>query len=136
MGEPHVISALVAKRAELAGQMVDLDRQKAAVKAQLRHVDHTLAIFGYADPPRDIPPKRPHVYRFKRRELPKFIRQIEAEESGQTNRVIALRVMELKDWDAGDRELVRKVTESVKGAKNWQNRRARRYALPLPIPAP
>lgn len=132
MGEPHVISALVAKRAELAGQMVDLDRQKVALKAQLRHVDHTLAIFGYADPPRDIPPKRPHVYRFKRRELPKLIRQIEAEESGRTNRAIALRVMELKDWDTDDRELVRKVAESVKSAKNWQSRKAKRYGLPMP----
>lgn len=131
MGEPHVISALVAKRAELAGRMLDLDKQKAALKAQLRHVDHTLAIFGYSDPPRDIPPKRPHVYRFKRNELPRLIRRIEAEGEKLTNRDIALRIMEGKGWDASDRDLVAKVAESVKSAKNWQSRRERTRVLTI-----
>ena len=91
MGEPHVISALVAKRAELDGQCIALDKQKAKLRAEINHIDHALAIFGYKDPPRAIKPKQHKVYRFKRRELSMLIRQFE----GGTNRDIALRVR----WD-------------------------------------
>lgn len=125
MAETHVISALIAKRAELSGKLVDLDRQKAALRAQLRHVDHTLAIFGYGDPPRDIPPVRPKVYLFKRRELAIFIRELARDGSGLTNREAALQLIARKGWDTGDADLVRRVTESVKSAKEYQRRQSR-----------
>ena len=54
MGQPLVIYALVAKRAELSGQVLDLERQKAVLKAQLQTIDEALAIFGYARSPDDI----------------------------------------------------------------------------------
>jgi hypothetical protein len=56
MGQPLVIYALIAKRAELSGQVLDLERQKATLEDQLSHIDHALAIFGYAKPPSDIKP--------------------------------------------------------------------------------
>jgi len=126
MAETHVISALVAKRAALAGQMLDLDKQKAALRVQLGHIDHTLAIFGYGDPPRDIKPKLPKVYRFKRRELPRLMGDAKRELGEVTNKAVALYVMVAKGWDADDADLVRKVTDSVKSAKNWQSRSAHR----------
>jgi hypothetical protein len=122
MNQPHVISALVAKRAELSGKLIDLDRQKAALRAQLRHVDHTLAIFGYGDPPHEIAPVRPKVNRFKRRELATFVMGLEREGVKLSNRDAALRMIGAKDWDAGDAHLVRVVTEAIKKAKNWQSR--------------
>lgn len=125
MAETHVISALVAKRAELSGKLIDLDRQKAAIRAQLRHVDHTLAIFGYGDPPRDIPPVRPKAYLFKRRELAIYVRELKRDGSTLTNREAALQMIARKGWDAGDAELVRKVTEGVKSAKEYQRRQSR-----------
>ena len=128
MGTTFVISGLVAKRAELAGRMEDLERQKAKLRAELRHIDHSLAIFGYKDPPRDIKPIRPKDYRFRRRELWMLIREIESEAvSKPANREIALTIMERKGWDIHDRELVAKITDSVKSAKNWQNRKRRRF---------
>lgn len=125
MSQTHVISALIAKRAELSGKLVDLDRQKAALRAQLVHVDHTLAIFGYGDPPRDIPPVRPKTYLFKRRELAIFVRELARDGAKLTNREAALALIARKGWDASDAELVRKVTEGVKSAKNWQSRATR-----------
>lgn len=125
MGEPHVISALAAKRAELAGKMLDLDRQKAALKAQVGHIDHSLAIFGYRDPPRDIPPVRPKVYRFRRRELAIFVRELARDGAKLTNREAAVQLIARKGWDAADLGLVRKVADSVKSAKNWQARSSR-----------
>ncbi|TIS89703.1 hypothetical protein [Mesorhizobium sp.] len=118
MGQPLVIYALVAKRAELSGQVLDLERQKA-VLIELGHIDAALAIFGYAKPPYDIKPKVTAVRLFKRNELARLLRK----DSGQgTNREIALRVIEAKGWDAADSALVAKVTESVKGAKKWARR--------------
>lgn len=42
-----------------------------------------------------------------------------------TNREIALAIIAYKAWDIGDRDLVAKVADSVKSAKNWANRKAR-----------
>lgn len=124
MAETHVISALVAKRAELSGQCENLEREKAKLRAQIRHIDHSLAIFGYRDPPRDIKPKRPKVFRFARRELSMLLRRFERDDL--TNREIALQIMEFKGWNTDDRELAAKVAESVKSAKNWRSRKERR----------
>lgn len=123
MAETHVISALVAKRAELSGLMLDLDRRKAALRSQINHIDHSLAIFGYKDPPRAIKPVVPKVYRFERRELPRLMRQFAPE--SVTNRDAALAIIAHKGWNAEDRDLVAKVTESVKSAKNWASRKRR-----------
>ncbi|TPJ33390.1 hypothetical protein [Mesorhizobium sp. B2-8-3] len=121
MGEPIVIHALVAKRAELSGQVLDLDRQKAVLKAQLQTIDEALAIFGYARSPHDIKPRRAANRLFKRNELARLLRR----DGGQgTNRETALRLMAVKGWDVADRELADKVTDSVKGAKKWQRQQA------------
>jgi hypothetical protein len=127
MSETHVISALVAKRAELTGMMLDLDRRKAALKSQVRHIDHSLAIFGYRDAPRDIRPVVQKVYRFERRELPRLMRQFAL--TGVENRDVALAIIVHKGWDASDRDLVAKVADSVKSAKNYVSRKARAVQL-------
>lgn len=121
MGEPHVISALVAKRAELDGLRLALRQQGAHLKDQIAHVDHVLAIFGYKDLPEAIKPKQHKVIRFKRRELSMLIRQFE----GGTNRDIALRIIEHKGWDGEDLDLVAKITDGVKSAKQYRARMAR-----------
>ncbi|MEC5324867.1 hypothetical protein VSX60_16710 [Aurantimonas sp. A3-2-R12] len=112
---------MVAKRAELDGQSIAFDKQKAKIRADIRHIDNALAIFGYRDPPRAIKPKQHKTYRFKRRELSMLIREYE----GGTNRDVALRIIQRKDWDAEDRELVAKISDSVKSAKQYQARMAR-----------
>lgn len=123
MSETHVISALVTKRAELSGMMLDHDRRKAALRAQMNHIDHSLAIFGYKDPPRAIRPIPPKVYRFERRELPRLMRQFAL--PGVENRDVAMAIIANKGWDVGDRDLVAKVADSVKSAKNWISRKTR-----------
>lgn len=127
MSETHVISALVTKRAELSGMMVDLDRRRAALKAKMNYIDHSLAIFGYRDPPRAIKPKAVKVYRFERRELAQLMRMYALE--GVTNPDAARGIAKHKGWDADDRELIAKVADSVKNAKNWQCRKVRAVQL-------
>tara|TARA_R110002110_G_scaffold37601_5_gene124046 strand:+ start:1995 stop:2426 length:432 start_codon:yes stop_codon:yes gene_type:complete len=102
----------------LDGQSIALDKQKARLRADIRHIDNALAIFGYRDSPRAIRPKQAKTYRFKRRELSILLRQYE----DGTNRDIALRIIEHKGWDADDRELVAKIADSVKSAKQYRAR--------------
>ena len=45
MGEPHVISALSNKRAELAGIVSQLERQLGQQRANLAHLDATMRLF-------------------------------------------------------------------------------------------
>ncbi|GLR46006.1 hypothetical protein GCM10007880_65240 [Mesorhizobium amorphae] len=91
---------------------------------QLAYIDHTLAIFGYEGNPADIQPKGKHAYRFKRRELPRLMRKIEAEGVKLTYRETALRIIEAKGWNAANGALVTKIIECVKSQKSWRRRRA------------
>ena len=58
MGEPHVISALSNKRAELAGIVSQLERQLGQQQAALAHLDATMRLFDPDIRPNKIRPKR------------------------------------------------------------------------------
>jgi hypothetical protein len=47
MSVPHVITALARKRAELAGDLVKLDKRRAGITARIAHVDAALRESGY-----------------------------------------------------------------------------------------
>lgn len=98
MADSHAIAALVHKRAELSGMILDLDRQRAALRSQMHHVDHALAILGYGKPPRDIRPKQPKTNRFQNRELSIFLRELARDGERLTNREAALRMIAKKGW--------------------------------------
>ena len=51
MTEPHVVSALKAKRAELAGEIELTTRQLQALRTALEHLDATLCLFDPAAVP-------------------------------------------------------------------------------------
>lgn len=59
MGNSHAISALVEKRAEIAGLILDLERQVGIHRAALLHLDATLKLLD--------PTIKPHVIRAKHR---------------------------------------------------------------------
>ena len=45
MAQPHIISALIAKRAELAGLITDCQRRQEHARADLAYLDATLRMF-------------------------------------------------------------------------------------------
>ncbi len=47
MAEPHVVTALVAKRAELSGELAKLDERRTAIKAHIANLDAVLRLFCY-----------------------------------------------------------------------------------------
>lgn len=65
MAETHLISGLVTKRAELAGELAKLRRQIDALQADIIAVDRVLGIVGYSKAPSAIKPieRRPVGYR-------------------------------------------------------------------------
>lgn len=58
MSEPHVVSALRAKRAEVSGHVADLERKLARHRASLANLDATIRLFAPGLNPDTIPPKR------------------------------------------------------------------------------
>jgi hypothetical protein len=55
MAESHVVSALVAKRSEVAGLIADLERKIAQQRADLVHVDAVLGLYAPELEPNSIP---------------------------------------------------------------------------------
>ena len=60
MGEPHVISALRDKRAEISGEILKLEKDIAQRRAKLMHLDATLKLFAPDMVLHTIRPKRPN----------------------------------------------------------------------------
>jgi hypothetical protein len=58
MAESHVVSALVAKRAEIAGVIARTERQLGQFRADLVHLDATLRLFASGLEPKTIPAKK------------------------------------------------------------------------------
>ena len=115
MSDPHVITALERKRAELAGDLKKLDKQRASIKARIAHVDATLKLFGYEHNPAEIAPVVRHARLFRRSELKRLVREFLREnDSTVPNKAIATYVCQRKGWNAADDELVGRITQSVK----------------------
>jgi hypothetical protein len=58
MAEPHVVTALRAKRAEISGHVHDLERKLARHRASLAAIDTTIRLYAPELNPDSIPPKR------------------------------------------------------------------------------
>ena len=58
MAGSHVVSALVSKRAEIAGMIARTQQQLGQFRADLAHVDATIRLFAPAMKPETIPAKR------------------------------------------------------------------------------
>lgn len=114
MGEPHVISALSNKRAELAGIVNQLERQLEQQQANLAHLDATMRLFDPDIRPNKIRPKqqRARSIWFRPGECLRLIYDALREAAQpMTTRQLAERIMRVKAMPTADdrqRELVQK----------------------------
>jgi hypothetical protein len=60
MAEPHVITALVGKYRQLSGKLLVCERDAAAIRADLAHLDAAIRLFKADYDTGSIPPKRPY----------------------------------------------------------------------------
>jgi len=116
MTEPHVISALVRKRAELAG---DIENAQADIKRMIRELeglDQTILLFDGDYRIEAIRPKafRPPEDWSKRGEMTRILLGI-LRQAGEplTSRDIALQLVAERALDTGDQKLLRLMTKRV-----------------------
>ena len=117
MAEPHVVSALRAKRAEISGHVHDLECKLARHRTNLANIDATIRLFAPELNPDSIPPKR--TYRrtryFAKGELSRRILSVLREASGKpmTTAAITSAVLADKGFPVGEGALSEAVTDMV-----------------------
>lgn len=123
----HVISALIAKRVELAGIIAELEQQLAQYRADLTHIDAALRLFGSQIDPESIRPKRRYrrTRYFARNELSRLCLDVLREAEGELilTDEIAGRVMARKGFDATDPALRAVIRDQVGSALKALRRR-------------
>ncbi len=117
MAESHVVTALVAKRAELSGDLERLYERRDAIKAHVAHLDAVLRLFCYRGDPAKIKPRRKRNWIFRRGELQRMVIDIERDATAPLHKEeIALEVMSRKVWSP-DPDLLETVSDKVKDVR-------------------
>ncbi len=117
MADPHVISALRAKRAEVAGVVEKLERRLEQHRADLVHLDSVLRLLQPDHDPSEIKPKRAYIRRtryFAKSELPRLCLAALREAKGllPTDQIAAV-VIATKGFDVGDATLRTAIRDQV-----------------------
>src|ERR1044071_4595864 len=103
----HAISRLIAKRAEIAGMVAELEEELNQCRADLTHIDGALRLLSVDLDPETIQP-RPRRYKqthyFGRNELSRLCMEMLRLTDGEplTSEEITLRIMTAKGLDARD----------------------------------
>lgn len=118
MSESHAISALRRKRAELSGELVELETRRRALSTKISHVDETLKLMGFEGNPNDIPARRKRGWIFKRGQLQRIVFSVLRDAEGPIqNREIAAQVIYSMGWDTQDEELEALIAGKVKDVR-------------------
>ena len=123
MAEPHVVSALREKRAEISGVIEEMERRIAQHRADLVHVDAVLRLYVPDLEPDSIAPKavRRRNDWFRPGELARMVLDIlRTAPAPLSTREIAVQVMERRSLDTGDGRTVQLVTKLVHNAVTRQ----------------
>ena len=125
MADSHVISALRAKRGELAGQIDALQDQLREAMIAVDHVDCTLRLF---DPnidldeikPKPLPPRH-HAFKGQ---VSRAILAMLRQDGPQDARTITLRLMTERELNVSDKALAKAMQKRIGAAlRNLRERR-------------
>jgi hypothetical protein len=123
MAESHVVSALVAKRSEVAGQIADLERKIAQQRADLVHIDAVLGLYAPELEPDRIPSgavRRRNGW-FKSGELVRMVLDtLRVAPAPMPTRDIAVAVMARRGLDPADMHTARLIGKLVNNALTRQ----------------
>ncbi len=126
MAESHVVSALVSKRAEIAGLIARTEQQLGQFRADLVHLDATLRLFAPGVEPKTIPAKRIRQADlwFEHGELPRRVLDALRRAGKPIHAPDVVRaVMIDKGLDPADRQSFARVQWKVRDILNRLNRR-------------
>ena len=114
MAEPHVLSTLKTKRAEIEAHIHLAEKRLKQAKHDLAHVNATIRLFEARTEPRQFPAYVRLTTIFKRGEITRYIQAAaEASPDGIDSRQVAARIIADKGWDATDRALAVSIAHSV-----------------------
>jgi hypothetical protein len=123
MAEAHVVAALKDKRAELSGDIADLEKRIGQHRADLLHVDAVLRLFAPEFEPATIPPRavrRPNSW-FRPGELARLLLEVlRTAPAALTVRDITVQVMERRGFDPQDARTTELLRKLVSNALNRQ----------------
>lgn len=123
MAETHVVSALMAKRSEVAGAIADLERRAAQQRTDLVHVDAVLRLYAPELEPDCIPSRavRRRNGWFKPGELVRMVLDIlRVAPAPMPTREIAAAVMARRGLDPADLRTGRLIGKLVSNALSRQ----------------
>lgn len=122
MGDPHVISALMRKRATLAGDLKVARREVAKIQADLAQVDRVIRMFDPSLVPEEIPPVITRGRSmFRPGELTRGVLNILRTEGPLSVRDIATRLASLHRLDMSDTATADKLTKKVHRVVSTRN---------------
>ena len=126
MAEPHVVTALIAKRAEIDGEIERAEKQLRCPRDALEHIDETLRLFAPDAMPELIRPKvnTPRADWAAHGEQTRRALDILRRANGQklSTREITLRVMRERGLDTSRAKLVLAVTRRMNNALRRQRK--------------
>jgi hypothetical protein len=127
MADPHVVTALPAKRAELAGQIDALQDQLRQAMIDVDHVDATLRMFVPEIDLDEIKPKplHPRHHAFKG-QVARAILAIVRSEGAMDAKAITIRLMAERELNPNDKTLAKAMHKRIGAA--LRNLRERRLA--------
>ncbi len=132
MAQSHVITGLKSRRASIAAEIDELERQRQKLLAGLRHVDGALKVIGFDGNPEAINSPRKRRFMFRRGQLTRFVYRAEREHGADIgDKAIATIILEKMGWDF-DSVLLKKVTASVRAARFAIKRRRAASSLSTP----
>lgn len=94
----NLISGLIRKRSEVAGQLKVAQKAAEAVKGDLAAIDRALELCGYEGDPRGIAPRTKYKQLFGRNELKLTIRN-HLRQASADDETLATAIIEAKGWD-------------------------------------
>jgi hypothetical protein len=123
MVEPHVVAALKDERAELSGNIADLEKRIGQHRADLLHVDGVLRLFAPEFEPATILPKavhRPNSW-FKPGELARLVLEVlRTAPAALSVREITVQVIKRRGLDPQDARTAELLRKLVSNALNRQ----------------
>jgi hypothetical protein len=132
---PHVVTALIAKRAEIAGQIEHLQGQMRRATIDLDHVEETLRLFApeidiAGISPRPVPPMH-HAFRGETSRI--ILESLRKAVGPLSTTQLNERVMRERNLDTNDKRLRRTMTHRVGAClRHWKRERGVIRSMPGP----
>lgn len=116
----HLISGLIKKRAEVAGQHRAALKVADAIKEDLTAIDRTLLLCGYEDNPENIEPRGKYKQLFGRSELKRLVIACLKDGQKEDDAIVDF-IAAKKEWELdrhGKKDLLTRVRHALQRMRN------------------